>query len=205
MPSNYSVSLRFEMQGTGENLNAWGVRLNSALSRIDKAIAGRAPIVLTGTTYALSVSNTLDDEARSASLDFSGVGGCSVIIPGLSKLYWARNGSNGPVTITTGAGATVIMAVNDAGWVWCDGSAVSQASIGGTAIKPYVDAVRAYVDSTAFASMSGTFPGQGGNAGKYLQTNGTTPAWVQPSALDLSDYAAKILAPAIAFAVALAA
>jgi hypothetical protein len=33
------------------------------------------------------------------------------------------------------------------------------------------------VDDTAFASLSGVLPGQGGNSGKYLGTNGTNASW----------------------------
>lgn len=196
MPSTYTVSHRFELQGTGENLNSWGQRLNAALSRVDKAVGGVVAIVLAGVTYTLSVSNVLDDEARSAALDLSGVGGCTIILPSVSKLYWMRNGSNGNVTISTGAGATVVMSVNDITRIWCDGISVYTQSFGGTGIK-------AYVDATAFGSMSGTFPGQAGNAGKVLTTNGVTPAWTAPTAVALTDYNTAVKGLALAFAIAL--
>ena len=45
---------------------------------------------------------------------------------------------------------------------------------------PTVDlhaSTKKYVDDTAFASLSGVLPGQGGNSGKYLGTNGTNASW----------------------------
>ncbi len=218
MPSTYTASLRFELQGVGENLNTWGTRLNTALSRIDKAVAGRTTIVLTGAAYTLSTSNTADDEARSMILDLSGVGGCNLVIPSVPKAYWVRNASNGAVTVTTGAGATVVLGVGDAANVFCDGAGVCALQINGQPIKAYVDAVRAYVDAQAWGSQAGALPGQAGNDGKFLRTDGVTPSWVQPQTSDISDLAAysaarlaaatvqaqMVLAPlAVAMAVAL--
>lgn len=193
MPSTYTVSHRFELQASGENLNSWGQRLNSALTRIDAAVAGIAVIVLAGATYTLSTSNTLTDEARMSTLDVSGVGGCTIVIPSVAKLYWVRNGSSGDVAISTGVGPVAVLAVNDVARVWCDGVSVYTPMIGGVSYK-------AYVDATAFAALTASFPGQAGNAGKFLQTNGVTPAWVLPTIAGLPDYATSVKGFAIAMA-----
>lgn len=205
MPSTYTASLRFEMQGTGENLNAWGSRLNTALSRIDKAIAGRTPVTLAGVNYTLSTANASDDEARSMTLDLSGVGGCDLVIPSVPKVYLVRNGSDGPVDITTGAGAAVTLAVDDVALVVCDGSEVTSLMIGGMTLKGYVDA-------QAWAVSNAVLPGQAGSAGGFLKTNGTTPTWVRPAVADITDYAsdqaakkAETLAEALAAATGVAA
>lgn len=53
---------------------------------------------------------------------------------------------------------------------------------------PTVDlhaSTKKYVDDTAFAANAGILPGQGGNSGKYLTTNGTTASW---GTVDLSPY-----------------
>lgn len=42
-----------------------------------------------------------------------------------------------------------------------------------------------YVDDTAFASLSGVLPGQAGNAGKFLTTDGTVASW---AVVDLTPY-----------------
>lgn len=204
MSSTFTASLRFEMQGTGENLNAWGIRLNSALSRIDKAIAGRAAITLAGAAYTLSVANLADDEARNAILDLSGVGNCNLVVPALSKVYLVRNGSSGDVTVTTGAGSTVVVAKDDVAMVACDGSAVTTLKIAGLGLKEYVDA-------QAWNVSSATLPGQAGNANKFLKTNGTTPSWASPVVSEISNYASdqttkrtEILATAAAAALSAA-
>jgi len=68
------------------------------------------------------------------------------------------------------------------------------------AAAPTVDlhaSTKKYVDDTAFASLSGVLPGQGGNSGKYLTTNGTVASWgtvdlstLQPLDSDLTAIAA---------------
>lgn len=197
MPSSYTASLRFELQGVGENLNTWGVRLNSALSRIDKAIAGLTTIALTG-DYALTSSNG-DDEARSALLKFTGAGPFTVTIPSVSKNYLIWNACTAAVTITTGAGATVVLTANEIVIVFCDGSGVRQIGFNSLGIK-------AYIDAQAWAASAGILPGQTGNAGKFLKTDGTTPAWALPATTDLSDiaaYTAAATALSVAMAVAL--
>lgn len=53
---------------------------------------------------------------------------------------------------------------------------------------PTVDlhaSTKKYVDDTAFAANAGILPGQGGNSGKFLTTNGTIASW---GTVDLSPY-----------------
>lgn len=204
MPSNYTASLRFEMQGIGENLNTWGVRLNTALQRIDKAVAGMAPIALAGVDYVLSSSNTADDEARAAILNLTGIGGCAVIVPAVSKLYMVRNAANAPVTITTGAGATVVLAVSDVAMVFCDGVGVAPQLLGGLTFRAALDNLRAYVDAQAWGAQAGVLPGQAGNAGGFLVTNGTTPSWRKLTVADVEDLATTLEAFTASVAVQLA-
>lgn len=187
MPSSYTPRLRLELQAAGENLNTWGApKLNNALSRIDTAIAGRTSVALAGAPYNLSASNG-DDEARAAVLDFTGTGPATVTLPSVSKVYLARNGANGVVTLTTGAGSTVALAANDTALVICDATHVFSLAIGGASIKAYVDAVRTYVDQQAWAGQAGVLPGQAGNTGRFLKTDGATPSWAALSAADIAD------------------
>jgi len=206
MPSSPTPLLNIEQQAAGENLNVWGdPNLNSALQRLTEAIAATTaissyPITLTSTNY---VAN----QARSMMLSCSGAGG-TVTVPGQSKLYIVRNASSGNVVITAGAtGATV--AAGDTVPVICDGtdcriaartdfqnSVLKNVANGSNALdavnKQQIDAVlaaaQAYTDATAFASAS--LPGQAGEAGKFLQTNGTSTLWatVFPSFSGTTDY-----------------
>jgi hypothetical protein len=56
------------------------------------------------------------------------------------------------------------------------------------AAAPTVDlhaSTKKYVDDTAFTAAGGNLPGQGGNSGKYLTTNGTIASW---GTVDLTPY-----------------
>jgi hypothetical protein len=131
-------------------------------------------------------------------LKFTGVGGYTVTVPSVSKQYILWNACTGTVTISTGAGATVVMNSGDKIVVWSDGSAVYQLGFAGYGLKDYID--------QAVLGATGSLPAAAGNSGKFIYSNGT--AWVPrtPVTTDLSDlttYTASATALAIAFAVSL--
>jgi len=215
MPSSWSASLRFELQFTGENINLWGDKLNVVLSHADYAIAGWLTKALSG-DVALTTANASDDEARAAMIKFTGAGPFTVTIPSVSKSYLVWNACTAAVTLTTGAGATAVVAPAERVGLICDGAGVYRlqpTDFAGARVTSVADpsapqdaATKGYVDATAFAGMSGAFPGQGGNAGKVLRTDGTTPSWQALSTADLADlstYSTTRNAFAVAMAVAL--
>lgn len=196
MPSSWTPSLRFEQQFTGENINTWGDRLNTALRHADQAVAGWLTKPLTGNTTLTSI-NGLDDEARAATLKFTGgPGPFTVTVPAVSKTYLVWNACAGAVTLTTGAGATVSIDPGDIVWVATDGGAMSTPGYGGASIKDWVSSV-------AWSYNAGALPAQAGNAGKFVRTNGTNASWQGLSTADLTDYASAVKGLALAFAVAL--
>lgn len=197
MPSNFSASLRFELQFTGENLNSWGDHLNAVISKIDYSIAGLLVLPVTGNVI-LSVSNLADDQARAAAIKFTGAGGFTVTIPSVSKTYMLHNAATAAVIVSTGAGSTVQVDPGDIVWVICDGTNILQPGYNGLGIKDYIASI-------ALAS-TGVLPAQGGNAGKYIFTDGTSAFWKTINLADVADYAAdrgNILDEATALAVAL--
>lgn len=197
MPSTYSPSLRVELQFTGENVNSWGDKLNSALTRIDTAIAGYEAVPVAA-NVTLTTANGTADQARTAMLKFTGVGGYSVTVPSVSKQYILWNACTGAVTVTTGAGSTVIMNSGDKTVVWSDGSGVYQLGFAGYSLKDYID--------QAAIGATGSLPAAAGNSGKFIYSNGTSWAPRTPVTTDLSDlttYTAAATALAIAFAVSL--
>ena len=186
MPSSYTTSLRFELQFTGENLNLWGDKLNAALSRADDAIAGWLTKPLTG-DYALTTANGGPDEARRAMLKFTGTGSFTVTVPAVAKRYDVWNACTGDLTLTNGS-ASVVVKPGEVVAVVTDGGAamkrVQSTDFGGARITgvgaPASNgdaATKKYVDDTAFAAAGGNLPGQAGNAGKFVTTDGSSASW----------------------------
>jgi hypothetical protein len=211
MPSSWSPSLRFELQFTGENINLWGDKLNTVLGHADYAVAGVLTKALSGDT-TLSTANAGDDEARAAILKFTGAGPFTVTVPSVSKAYAVWNSCTAAVTLTTGAGAAVAAQPGEIVQLVCDGANVVRVqgtAFGGQPLTGLADptsaqmaATKAYVDNAAFTANAGVLPGQVGNAGKVLKTDGTTAGWQSLSTADLTDNAA-FLGRAVALAVAL--
>ena len=196
MPSSWSSSLRFELQFTGENINLWGEKLNAVLQHVDYAVAGWLTKPLTGNA-TLTTANAAVDEARAAMIKFTGgAGPFTVTLPAVSKSYLVWNACTGPVTLTTGAGATVTVDAGDIVWAVTDGGAVKTPGYGGASIKDWVSSV-------AWSYNAGALPAQSGNAGRFVTTNGTTASWQTLATANLSDYASAVKGLALAFAVAL--
>lgn len=200
MPSSYTTSLRFELQFTGENLNLWGDKLNAALARADDAIAGWLTKPLTG-NYVLTTANGGADEARRAMLKFAGTGAFTVTVPAVAKRYDVWNACAGDLTLTNGS-ASVVVKAGEVVAVVTDGAAdfrrVQATDFGGATLTnvarvaglsaPSANgdaATKKYVDDTAFSAVGGTLPGQSGNAGAYLKTDGSVAGWAQPTKADV--------------------
>lgn len=188
-------SLRLEKQFTGENVNLWGIHLNTNFDLLDDAIAGYEVIALTA-DHTLTSSNYAADEARNALLKFTGTGSFIVTIPGASKKYLIHNALTGTLTVSTGAGATVSLDTGDRTVVYCDGVNVYEPGYAGVGLK-------AYISSVVAGGAGGNVPSPTGHAGKWLSNNGTIPFWDIPATTDLSDYSTNILGLQVALAVAL--
>lgn len=187
MPSTYTSSLRLTLQATGEGLNSWGGVLNSGVFQlVDYSVAGRAAFSLSG-SKTLTSNNGATDEARAAMLDITGGTGGTITIPAVSKIYLVRNGATGNVVITTGGGATITIRPGESLLVFTDGTDVrstfSTDFLGnritkvGTPTASADAATKSYVDTTAWNLNTGILPGQGGNAGNFLTTNGSVSSW----------------------------
>ena len=224
MPSTYSSSFRLNLQAPGDNLNTWGVQLNNGVFQLlEDALAGAVTQALSGSLTLTSV-NGATDQARCLALNITSGTGGTITAPGVKKLYFVRNAASGAVIVTTGAGATASFAAGEVGFCYSpDGinfykTSVTTAFGGailtgvGTPSAATDAATKGYVDGVAFSMAAGSLPGQGGNAGKFLSTDGTTASWQTPTVTTAqitdyaSDQAAKTAAAtklAIAFAAAL--
>lgn len=190
--TSYTASARFTLQVTGTNNNTWGNILNSGVfALVDDNINGIVTFMLSGAKSLTSV-NGATDEARCAILNITGGTGGTITIPAVSKNYRIRNGSSGAIIVTTGGATNATLQAGEVADVMCDGSAVRRVFASdfggliltsvGTPVNRTDGANRAYVDDTAFNMAAGALPGQGGNAGKLLGTDGTTAAWTTLSA-----------------------
>ncbi|NBV79048.1 MAG: hypothetical protein EBR62_04200 [Verrucomicrobia bacterium] len=224
MPSTYSSSFRLNYQAPGDNLNVWGTTLNNGVFQLlEDALAGAVSTALSGALTLTSV-NGATDQARCLALNITGGTGGTITAPGVKKLYFVRNAASGAVVVTTGAGATASFAAGEVGFCYSpDGinfyRTTTATSFGGVTLtnlgapSAATDAAtKGYVDATAFSMAAGSLPGQGGNAGKSLVTDGTTASWGLPvlTTSNLTDYASDQAAKtatatklAIAFAAAL--
>lgn len=190
MPSNWSLRFRLNYQAPGDNLNAWGVILNQQVFQpLEDAIAKRVAFALSG-AKTLTTANGLEDEARCAFLDVtSGTGGV-ITAPAVEKWYIVRNNASGDVTVTTGGGATAVVRPGEVGLVVSDGANFRRAQFTRVGAPTEPDSIvnKAYADALAFNAID--LPGQGGNAGKLLGTDGTNASWRGIVVADLSDYPA---------------
>jgi hypothetical protein len=212
MPSSYSVSFRLNLQAPGENLNTWGTNLNAGVFQlIEDALAGAVSLSLSGPTALTSV-NGATDQARCMALNITGGTGGTITVPGVRKLYFVRNAASGAVIVTTGAGATASFAAGEVGFCYSpDGVNFYRTStttdFGGARLQnvgsPTANtdsATKGYVDGVAFAMAAGSLPGQPGNAGRFLTTNGTTASWgdVTVTTSQITDYSSDQAAKAAA-------
>lgn len=193
MPSSYTASARYVLQATGEDNNTWGNVLNaSALTLIDFNVNGWTTKALSG-DYSLTTANGATDEARSAMLKFTGAGPFTVTIPSVSKRYDIWNACSAVLTITNTSTAVAIQP-GEVVSVVTDGNAniarvqptdfgsatlTSVGQISGLGAPSSNDqaATKKYVDDAAFAASAGNLPGQAGNNGKALFTNGSSAFW----------------------------
>lgn len=118
--------------------NNWGNILDAAMPLIEQMALGNAPIVLTGTTgaYTLTLANDASDQARLGFYNFQGTltANTTVTIPPIARVGWVGNNTTGGfnVILTTGNGTTMTIAPGFA-YLWtCDGTNVSAVSIGTT-------------------------------------------------------------------------
>jgi hypothetical protein len=128
MPSTYSDNLRLELIGAGEQSGTWNLTTNRNLgSLIEQAITGVGAIDVSTGDYTLTALNSAVDEARNATLIFTGTptDDLTVTVPAVDKLYTVYNDTGKNVTLSaggTGDGSTYV----------CPPAATSKVSVTGS-------------------------------------------------------------------------
>ena len=137
MASTFTIRIRLNKHGDGDNPNSWGVVLNDGvISLVDDAIAAYTTISIgSAATVTLSAVNGGSDTARSAFLEVKGsVGGTNTTItleiPSNSKSYVINNKVSANTTasdivkIKTASGQGYDIPFGAVGLVICDGTSV---------------------------------------------------------------------------------
>lgn len=124
MASTATSRLKLEKQGTGDNLNTWGAKLNATgLDLIDEGVKGVETISLTG-NKTLSSTQYVTNEARNPVLLFTD-GGLSanptITVPGVESWWIVDNGTTYSLTFTNG-GDTAAVAASRVAVVYTDGT-----------------------------------------------------------------------------------
>lgn len=203
MTSSFTARNRLLKQGAGDNTNTWG-DLQSAqdFDAMDDALDGWVSVAVAA-AVTLTSANGVTDQARMRNLMFTGAGGFAVTVPAVSKFYNIVNTCTAAIAISNGSTSVTIQPTEVVGVVH-DGGAnmfrVQPTDFGGRRItnlgSPSATtdaATKAYVDAQAFAALAGDLPGQPGNAGNFLTTDGTTGAWQRLVPANVSRLAARRL------------
>lgn len=215
MTSSFTPRNRLNKQGDGDNTNVWGDVLNAAggSDLIDVALDGWNALALSSGGATLTSANGLTDQARYRTQKFTGTGPMTVTIPSVEKWYSVWNACTGILTVTTGSGVSATFQPGEKCIIICDATnvyRVQPVDFQGQQITSVADpttpqgvATKAYADALAFTANAGILPGQVGNAGNFLTTNGTAASWKHIASTDLSDFNTNILGVQVALAVAL--
>ena len=139
MPSTASDLLKFEKQATGENNNTWGDKANTAMSRIEEAIAEITNISVTASDYTLDDtqyaehndgSNTSESHCAVIKATGTLTGNRNVVVPSRNKLYlvWNATGGSFTLTVKTSSGSGIAVPQGYMMKVVSDGTNVEAAS-----------------------------------------------------------------------------
>lgn len=126
MSSTYSTNLAIELIGSGEQAGNWGSTTNTNLGTlIEQAISGYTTYSCTGGTDTLSMTNGASCTARNMTIELTGTGGGTLVVPGTSpnantKLYFIYNSTalaitvkvSGQTGVSVPAGAKISLVCN---------------------------------------------------------------------------------------------
>lgn len=192
MTTTYTPQIGLTLLGDGDAVDTWGQSQDANMTRISEATDGILVLSVSGSRSLVDATDATD-EGHFAIINITAGTGGTVVLPLKPGQYVVRNGASADVTFKNAAVSPTANAILHSGTtslIFNDGvSNVYQLGFGGN-LRDYIDAIlpaaKAYTDASSFAASSGSFPGQATNAGKYLQTNGTNPAWVQPVIADIT-------------------
>ena len=155
MASSASTVLRQEIMTNGENDASWGTKTNLNLNILESAITGTTSISTTGGTTTLANADYVNDQAKKAVLDVSGVlvSNAIIVIPNASKTFKVFNRTSGAFTVTikTATGSGIVITQSTTSEIYCNGSDVVRFA---TSITDYVTGAPATSSGAAASTVS---------------------------------------------------
>ena len=178
--TTYTTSDRLPLMPPGTNTDTWGTVLNGALQRLEDMKDGVLSFNLSGSKTLISANDTTD-EAHNAVMNVTGGSGGTITFPAVAKVYLVRidPSVSGNVTLSAG-GKTVTCYPGEVTVAFFTGVDCFRPYSFHAAPAPQAPgdvATKAYVDNAALTAAQGSLPGQTGNSGYFLQTNGSTASW----------------------------
>ena len=175
MASTYS-SLKFELIGTGEQTNTWGVTTNVNLgTAIEEAITGSADVTFASGPVTLTLTDTNGTQtARNLRLNLIGTSGGAqnLIVPAIQKFYLINNTCADAITVKNSSGTGIAVPAGKAALVYNNGTNVvdavtylSSLSVGGNA------AVTGNLSVTGTTTLSTALPIASGGTGASTAAN----------------------------------
>ena len=129
MASSYSSRIKLEKQGSGENANTWGDRLNTnVIDLVDAAVAGVTAVDVDGqggSGVTLTANDGSPDQARSFGLRMTGTLGADVTVSYSTrpeKIYFVNNETAGGKNVIMDNGSTKVTVGNGAALIATQGS-----------------------------------------------------------------------------------
>lgn len=129
MASSYTSRIRLEKQGSGENANTWGDRLNAnVIDLVDAAVAGVTVVDVDGqggSGVTLTTNDGSPDQARSLGLRMIGTLSADVTVnysTAPEKIYFVNNETAGGYNVVMDNGSTKVTVGNGAALIATNGS-----------------------------------------------------------------------------------
>jgi len=116
MASSYTSRIRLEKQGSGENANTWGERLNdNVIDLVDTAVAGVTAVDVDAvTSISLTESQGAADQGRHMGLRMTGALTADVTVSYTApeKIYFVNNETTGGHNVIMNNGSTQVTVAN---------------------------------------------------------------------------------------------
>lgn len=130
MSSTYSTNLALELITAGEQAGNWGSTTNTNLGTlIEQAISGYTTQTCTGGTDTLTMNSGASATARNMSIELTGTGGGTLVVPGTSpnankKLYIIYNSTALAITVKVSGQTGVSVPAGKKMFLVCNGTDV---------------------------------------------------------------------------------